>query len=255
MDSQLRERTVVILGTFSTTIQNLILSLTAQGADVALVDKDAVKAQKFCQNVNDQREANDKLGRAVAIETKLDSENSIKDGLGKAAQTFGSIDIFIDAMMSNEPTPLPQGQETIAWDELLHQNLKVSLMATQFVAHFLRGRKRGRIVYLLNEATVRGNTQDALAAATRTGLIGMAKALGRQMQEFNVTVNCLSLGLTEEYLQGHFPDAPTIKEALEKMKSIEPGVRITGPDKISNALLFLCGTGGSAITGQHISIT
>jgi 3-oxoacyl-[acyl-carrier protein] reductase len=214
-----------------------------------------VKAQKFCQNVNDQREANDKLGRATAIETKLDSDIGIKDGLGKAAQTFGSIDIFIDAMMVNEPTPLPQSQDSYAWDTLLHQNLKISLMATQFVSHFLRGRKRGRMIYLLNQATVRGQPQDAMAAATRTGLIGMVKALGRQMQEFNVTVNCLSLGLTEEYLRGHFPDSPTIKEALEKMKQIEPGVRITEPDKISNGILFLCSSGGAAVTGQHIALT
>jgi 3-oxoacyl-[acyl-carrier protein] reductase len=245
----------VILGPFSTTIQNLILNLTAQGADVALIDKEAAKAQKFCQNVNDQREANDKLGRAMAIESKLDTELSIKDALGKAAQTFGSIDIFVDAMMVNTPAPLPEGQESIGWDELLHQNLKVTLMATQFVAHFLRGRKRGRIIYLLNEAHVRGAPQDALAAAARTGLIGMAKALGRQMQEHNVTVNCLSLGLTEEYLQGHFPDAGTIKEALEKMRALEPGVRITEPDKISNGILFLCSPGGGAITGQSIILS
>ena len=55
MDIQfnLRERTVVLAGSFSTTMQNIMLGLTSLGADVALIDKEAQQATKFCQNIVD----------------------------------------------------------------------------------------------------------------------------------------------------------------------------------------------------------
>lgn len=254
MDFNLRERTVVILGPFSSVVQNLTLALTAQGADVALVDSDAQKASKFCQNVNDMREVNDKNGRAAAIEVNLKNEASLKDGLGKAAQTFGSIDVLIDAMMINKAQPF-SFEGDLQLDDVLTANLKISLQASQFVVNFLKGRKRGRIVYLMNDSFNRGLQMDALGAATRTGLQAFAKAFARQVQEHNITVNCVSLGLTEEYLLQHFPECGSMKEAQEKMKAFDPMIRITEPDKVTNSVLFLCSNLGLAVTGQHLALT
>jgi 3-oxoacyl-[acyl-carrier protein] reductase len=75
------------------------------------------------------------------------------------------------------------------------------------------------------------------------------------MQEFHVAVNCVSLGLTEEYLQGHFPDSTSIKQSAEMMKVFDPSIKLTEPDKISNALLFLCSPLGISVTGQHLVLT
>ena len=123
------------------------------------------------------------------------------------------------------------------------------------MVNYLKGRKRGRILYLLNDALNRGIPLDACATAMRSGLIGFSLALSRVTQEFNVTVNCLSVALTEEYLLGHFTDSPTIKDALEKMKAIDPLFKITEPDRVTNTVLFLLSSAGSAINGQHLRMT
>ncbi len=252
MDLNLRERTVVITGPVGPTLQNLVMGLTQVGADVALIDSDAAKMERFCQNVSDQREVNPKFGRAMAIPVQWDNFNSIRDAVGKAAQTFGSIDIYIDSLSEVRPSPFHVGSENPAIESLLHHNLAVPLRVTEVVAPFLKGRKRGRIVYLLQDAMNRSLISDAVATAARTGLIAFSKTLARQLQDVNVTVNCMSLGLTEEYLLGHFPDCSTIKEAHEKMKAVDPLFRITEPEKIANSILYLCSNAGSAVTGQHI---
>ena len=59
---------------------------------------------------------------------------------------------------------------------------------------------------------------------------------------------------SEEYLLGHFLDCANGKEALEKMKAIEPSAKMSDPEKISHALIFLCGSSGAAITGQHLVV-
>jgi len=252
MDLNLRERTVVILGPCGPTMQNLVMALTSHGADVALIDSEAGKMQRFCNSITDQREVNPKFGRATAIPIDWNHPAALKDAIGKAAQTFGSIEIYIDAMSECKASPFQIGDENVGLAALINQNLTITLKATEYVASFLKGRKRGRIVYLLQDAMNRGLVMDAVATAARTGLIAFSKTLARQMQDVNVTVNCVSLGLTEEYLLGHFPESPSIKEAQEKMKAMDPLFRISEPEKIANALVYLCSASGSAVTGQHI---
>lgn len=252
MDLNLRERTVVILGPTGPTLQNLVVALTQYGADVALIDADAGKMQRFCGSVTDQREINSKFGRAIAIPVDWNQPGALKDAIGKAAQTFGSIDIYIDAMTENKPTPFQIGDENKGLESLIHQNLTITLKATEYIANFLKGRKRGRIIYLLQDSLNRGLSIDAAAAAVRTGLLAFSRTLSRQLQDVNVTVNCISLGLTEEYLLGHFPDSSSIKDAHEKMKALEPLLKISEPEKVANALTYLCSSSGSAITGQHL---
>ena len=154
-----------------------------------------------------------------------------------------------------KPSAFAVGSENPDLESVINQNLTVSLKATEYIASFLKGRKRGRIVYLLQDSMNRGLAIDATAAAARTGLLAFSKALSRQLLEVNVTVNCLSLGLTEEYLLGHFPECTSIKEAHEKMKVIDPQLRITEPEKIANSLLYLCSPLGSAVTGQHLVLS
>lgn len=258
MDALLRERTVVILGPVKTSMQNLVMGLTQLGADVAMIDTHADKLHKFAQNVSDQREANSKFGRAAAITVDLNNPISIKDAFGKAAQTFGSIDIFIDAMATALPTPFKIGEDDAKLAETINENLTVSLRATQIAAHFLKTRKKGRIIYLLQSAMNKSVFQDAVGTAARTGLIAFSQTLAKELSEHNVTVNCMSLGLTEEYLLGHFPEATSIKEAQEKMRASDAAngkIKITEPDKITQAMTFLCGPSGAAVTGQHLTIS
>ena len=194
MELNLHQRTVVILGPAGPTIQNLMMTLAQNGADIALIDADADKMQKFCQVICDQREMNDKFGRAMAIPTKWDQPGAIKDAIGKAAQTFGSIDVYIDAMMETKPTPFQVGVENQDLESQIQKNLLVSLRATEYAASFLKGRKRGRIIYLLQDAMNKGLAADATATAARTGLLAFSKTLAKQLQEFNVTVNCIYNG-------------------------------------------------------------
>jgi 2-hydroxycyclohexanecarboxyl-CoA dehydrogenase len=249
------ERSVVILGPLSTTTQSLVMGLTQLGADVSLVDQDAVKYQKFAENVSSQREANSKFGRCVAIPADLKSDNGIKDGVSKAAQVFGSVDIFIDAMLLNKPSPFNLDQNLTAIDEIISNNLAISVKAAHVVAPFLKSRKRGRILFMMNESVDRAHIPDAVGTAARGGLQFFSKSLARQLQEYNVTVNTLSLGLSEEYLLGHFPECGSIKEAVEKMKHLDPLFRLAEPEKIAQSVLFLVGQSGSSISGQHLRLS
>lgn len=257
MDIQfnLRERTVILAGPFSSTLQNIMIGLTQLGADVALLDKDAQQAVKFCQNITDQREVNEKQGRAIAIPADLSDRAQLKEAVGKVAQTFGSVDIYIDAHLYNQPTPMALINDESDLDAIILRNLKIPLMLTQNIIGYLKGRKRGRILYLINQPVLNNSAQDLFTAAARTGLIQFTKSFAKQIHDLSVTVNVLSIGLTEEYVLGHYPEGKSIKETVEKMKTLNPTFRITEPDKITNSVVYLVSQFGNAVNGQVIALT
>jgi NAD(P)-dependent dehydrogenase (short-subunit alcohol dehydrogenase family) len=250
----LHHRTAIILGGPSSTHQSLIQTLTSQGADVVLLGPEAHRLQKFCQSISDQREVNSKYGRAGAIQLEGTSREQIKDGIGRASQMFGGLDLFIDGMQENGPTPFRIGEVVNDFEPIVERNLLTSLRATEFVVGFFKSRKKGRIIYLMNDSFNRQISVDAIATVARTGLIAFSRTLARQVQEFSVTVNCVSLGLTEEYLTGHFPDSTSIKQSAELMKSLDSNFRLIEADKVSQAILFLAGPSGASITGQHLTL-
>ncbi|KYG69298.1 3-ketoacyl-ACP reductase [Bdellovibrio bacteriovorus] len=246
----LRERTALIVGPFTTTVQSLMMGLTQMGSDCVLLDFDNAGSQRFCNQINDAREINPKFGRALSIKSPMKTPEDIKDAVGTAAQSFGSVDLFIDAQVYNKPNRFKIGDPlTHLDDEVLH-GFKSSVMLTHAVLNFLKNRKRGRILYLLNESY-----PDPVMAGARGALVPFAQTLAKQVSEFNITVNCLKLGLTEEFILAQHPEAKSIKEAVEKLKEKEPHLRITEPDKITNTITYLVSQYGAAVNGQVISLT
>ncbi|MEN0057232.1 MAG: SDR family oxidoreductase [Bdellovibrio sp.] len=246
----LRERTALIAGPFTTTVQHLVMGLTQLGADCVLLDYDNSASQRFCNQINDAREINPKFGRAFGIKSPLQTAEDVKEAISSAAQAFGSVDLFIDAQLSNKPNRYKIGEVLTYLDEEVHHNYKTSVMITHAVLNFLKSRKRGRILYLMNETY-----PDPVLAGARGALVPFAKSLAKVVAEHNITVNVLSLGLTEEYILTQFPEASSIKEALEKLKLRDASLRITEPDKVTNTITYLVSQYGAAVNGQVIALT
>ncbi|MNJ93292.1 4-formylbenzenesulfonate dehydrogenase TsaC1/TsaC2 [compost metagenome] len=246
----LRERTSLIVGPFSSTVQSLVMGLTQMGSDCVLLDYDNSASQRFCNQINDSREINPRFGRALGIKSPMKTTEDIKEAISSAASSFGSVDLFIDAQLNNRPNNYQIGASLSYMDDEVHANFKTSVMLTHGVLNFLKSRKRGRILYLMNE-----HYPDPIVAGARGALVPFAKSLAKQVAEHNITVNVLSLGLTEEYILSQFPEASSIKEALLKLKERDPSLRITEPDKVTNTVTYLVSQYGAALNGQVISLT
>jgi 3-oxoacyl-[acyl-carrier protein] reductase len=251
----LHQRVALIAGPLSSTVSSIVMGLTRLGADCVILDPDKSVPQAFISQISDAREINDKFGRAAFIPSDLTSKDQIKDLIGRASQVFGGLDMYIDALMINQPTPMKIDEALEGLDLMIDKHLKSSLYLTNGVLAFFKSRKRGRIIYLLNDSPTAKAKEDILVQAVRSGFIKFSAALAKQVSEFNITVNALSIALTEEYILAHEPSAKSIKEALEKMKLADPSLRITEPDKITQTVTFLVSPLGIAINGQTLSLS
>lgn len=251
----LHQKVVLIAGPMTTTLSSIVMSLTRLGADCVVLDPDKSVASAFANQINDAREINDKYGRAMVIQGDFKTSDQVKDAVGKAAQTFGGLDIYIDALMIQQPTPMKFDGNIESFDGLIEKHLKLPLMLTQSVMAYLKSRKKGRVIYMLNESPVAKIKEDIVAQAVRSGLIQFSQALAKQASEFNVTVNSMAVALTEEYILAHDPESKSIKEAMEKMKAVDPSLKITEADKISQTIAFLVSPMGATMNGQKFTLS
>jgi 2-hydroxycyclohexanecarboxyl-CoA dehydrogenase len=254
MNLNLRERTTVITGPLTNLTQNIASLFTQNGSDVVFIDKNVDACQRMAGVLNDQREINEKYGRAAAVKCEFDSAKACHEALSQAAQTFGSIDIYIDTLFAPGLAPVKSESAIETFEELVNTELKPSFYFAQQVVAYLKNRKRGRLVFLVLDGAAHGSAMDTTHSLLRGGMMSFAKSLSYELADQSTTANVLCVGPTEEYLLKHFPGSTSIKEALEKFKTLNPQAKLVNSDSVAGTLIYLCSAMGNAINGQTLTL-
>jgi glucose 1-dehydrogenase len=256
MDNQfkLSEKTIVVHGPVSPTVQSLANHLTELGADVALATDDEKRAQVYCANLSDLREVHRHRGRAAGLYSPRSTLKGCNEVFAKASEAFGSVDVFIDANFSSLfiDEKKPESAEAI-----IKQQIKLfeeTLLMTATAEQYLSSRTRGRIIFLTAEAAQRGLTKNAANCMARNSLKDYAKNISLDYSDKQLTANVVVCGVTEDYLQHRFKGKP-VSEAKKEFATIAPDVRLTEPMEIANVVGFLASALSSAVTGQTIYAT
>ncbi len=64
----------------------------------------------------------------------------------------------------------------------------------------------------------------------------------------------VSLGPTEEYALHHFPGSASVKDAMEKLKAVNPQAKLVNSESVAGTLLYLCSSLGNAVNGQTLTL-
>jgi 2-hydroxycyclohexanecarboxyl-CoA dehydrogenase len=255
---KLQDRTALITGPCNGFNQAIAVKLTQLGTNVALVDRNIEKSQRFATQLSDAREINERYGRAVAVQADLSKPHHVQDAISRSAEAFGGIDIYIDGLMTTDVKLFKEPNALDDLDRMIDVNLRAPLLMTHGILRFLEGRKRGRIIYLMHDLVRLGLANNGLMAISRTGLTAFARTLSREVAESNITVNCLAIGVTEDFLLGQNPNEiskSSIQEAQARLNQLYPQATLMDPEKIANTVAFLASPLGSGITGQTIAVS
>ena len=251
---RLQDRTAILTGPCNTTNQGIAMRLTQMGVNVALVDRNIEKMQRFAAQLSDAREVNERFGRAIAVQADLSKLHHIQDAIGKTAESFGGIDIYIDGLMITDARPFQSATAIEELERMIDVNLKAPLMTTHAVMKFLGARKRGRVIFLMHDLGRMGFANNGLLSVTRSGLSSFARTLAREVSDLNVTVNCVALGITEEFLLAQMGgEQMSIQEAQARVTRTFPHAVMTEPEKTANVVAFLASPLGAGVTGQTIA--
>ena len=159
----------------------------------------------------------------------------------------------LDALVCNAGVALPQQLLTDTTDEQWRQVMGVDLDG---VFYTLRAavpgfvlRQRGAIVTVSSMWGVTGGSCEVAYSAAKAGVIGLTKALAKELGPSHITVNCVAPGVIDTEMNGGLDS-----EALAALAEETPLCRIGQPEEVAEAVYFLASSAASFITGQVLPV-
>jgi NAD(P)-dependent dehydrogenase (short-subunit alcohol dehydrogenase family) len=135
------------------------------------------------------------------------------------------------------------------WADVLAVNLTGAFHAARAAAPHLRRSTWGRVVFVSSINGIRGNVGQANYAASKAGLIGLARTLALELARDRVTVNVVAPGFIATDMTRDLPE-----EVHERAVQRTPLARIGRPAEVAATIRFLCGEAAGFITGAVLPV-
>ena len=217
--------------------------LARQGANVAInYRKHDTEARQVVAEI-------ESLGRkGLAIKADVANFADAQRMVDEVKEKFGGLDILVNNAGINRDSVVWKMTEQ-QWDEVLDTNLKGCFNYIHAAVGLFREQKSGKIVNVTSINGLRGKFGQTNYSASKAGIIGLTKALARELGKSNVNVNAVAPGLIETEMMKDAPES--VKEAA--LAEIVLG-RLGKPEEVAEVIAFLCSEAARHITGEVIRV-
>ena len=187
-------------------------------------------------------------GKAQAVKANVALMEEATELIKMTVDTFEKIDILVNNAGTTRDNLIMMMKEE-DWDEVIDTNLKSAWnMCKQAVRRMMRARY-GRIINITSVSGIAGQAGQTNYSASKAGMIGLTKALAREIAERNVTVNAVAPGFVATDLTANLP-----KELTDQLNAAIPLKRWGTIEDVAYAVAFLASDEASYITGQVLSV-
>lgn len=222
-------------------------ALAEAGADIAIVDIDLEEARKTCDEI-----AKANGNKMIAIKTDIASPEQVNAMIDTILQEFGRLDIaFCNAGISNEVAVEDDTYED--WKKIIEVNLNGTFLTAQAAGRVMLKQGGGSIICTASMSAhiVNIPQREASYAASKAGVIQMAKAMAIEWATRNVRVNTISPGYiaTDMTLE-----SPALAPLIEQWNKLSPLHRMGRPEELQSIAVYLAGDTSSFTTGSDFII-
>lgn len=241
----LQGRTALITGASRGIGRAIALEFARRGADVALVGRDLAALEETGAACASARTG----ATAELFQADVTDREAIDRIVAEVVARFGRLDCAVaNAGQSVDGLLLRLKAETI--DSMLDVNLKSAFYLCSAVAKPMMKQRAGSIVLMTSIVGMSGNAGQAAYAASKAGLIGLAKTLALEGARYGVRVNVVAPGFTETNMLKEVAD-----HVKEKILETIPLRRFGKPEEIAWAVAYLLSpVAGGYITGTTLSV-
>ena len=217
--------------------------LGAAGAHVAVnYARDAESAGAVCAAV---REAG---GEATAIQGDVSTAEGAAALVETVESDVGPIGILVNnAGITRDDLIMRLSEED--WRDVIDTNLSGAFFTCRALSRPMLKRRAGVIVNITSIVGVHGNAGQSNYAASKAGLIGLTKALAKELGGRGIRVNAIAPGYIATELTEALPD-----QAREAILSNTPLGRLGEPDDVARAVRFLCSDAAAFVTGEVLAV-
>ena len=236
----LEGKTALITGAARGIGKAIALKFAQEGANIAFTDLEVnketeqeiaalgVKAKSYASNAAD-------FAQTEEVVTKVKEE-------------FGSIDILVNnAGITKDGLMLRMSEQQ--WDAVIAVNLKSAFNFIHACVPIMMRQRGGSIINMASVVGVHGNAGQANYAASKAGLIALAKSIAQEMGPKGIRANAIAPGFIETAMTAALPD--NVREEWKKKIPLRRGGQV---EDIANTALYLASDLSSYVSGQVIQV-
>ncbi len=187
------------------------------------------------------------MGTAEVFKADVSKRSQVEQLVAYGLERFGDIDVLVNNAGLSQTGLFGEITEQ-EWDAVLAVNLKGVFNCCQSVLPVMLRKKSGKIINVSSIWGMVGASCEVPYSAAKAGVIGLTKALAKELGPSNIQVNCVAPGIIETEMLKHLsPDE------LAELKNETPLQKIGQPKDVAGTIAFLASAESDFITGQVIS--
>jgi 3-oxoacyl-[acyl-carrier protein] reductase len=218
------------------------LKFAREGAKVVVCDLDDTVAETVA-------EIRLQGGNAIGFKVDVTKQDSIAAMVKGALASFGHIDVLVNNAGIVADAQLKKMTED-QFDKVIDANLKGTYNCTKAVVDVMLERKAGVVLNASSIVGIYGNFGQTNYAASKFGVIGMAKTWARELGRYGIRVNAVCPGFIQTSIIKDMPD-----KVVRGMEERVPLGRLGRPEEIANTFAFLASDEASYINGAVIEVS
>ncbi len=190
----------------------------------------------------------DGAGGLLALACDVTDPAQVNAAFDTIEETWGPVEVLVaNAGITHDTLVLRMGED--AWSEVIDTNLSGVFRVTKRALAKMLRLHRGRVIMVSSVGAFIGSPGQANYAASKAGLVGMARAMAREVASRSITVNVIAPGLVETNML-----AALGEERMNEFQSQVPLGRVGRPEEIAEAIGFLASDGAAYITGAVLPV-
>ncbi len=187
-------------------------------------------------------------GTARAYKLDITDSQNVNSVIADIEKSFGEIAVLVNNAGIAEQSLFTDITDEM-WRKMLDTNLSGAFYCARAVLPFMIHRKRGKIINIASIWGETGGSCEVHYSAAKAGVIGMTKALAKEVGPSGITVNCVSPGVVLTDMTSHFDE-----DTMNTLKDETPLGRIGTPEDVAGAVSFLASSEADFITGQDLAV-
>jgi len=222
--------------------RQVALELSSHGAAVILASRSQEASETVAESIREQG------GVALAVAMDVGEPDQVEGALACVVEQFERVDILVNnAGITRDNLLLRMKEEE--WRQVLSVNLDGVFYVTRKVVAGMLCQRYGRVVNITSVVGQMGNPGQANYAASKAGIIGLTKALAREVASRNITVNAIAPGFIETDMTAQMKE-----QVKDQLKAGIPLKRLGTVEDIASGVLFLASKDAGYITGHVLNI-
>ncbi len=186
--------------------------------------------------------------KAAAVQGDISDPTAAASVVEETASLLGEVEIVVcNAGIRRDGLILRMSDD--AWEDVLRTNLSGAFYITRAALRSMVRKKWGRLVYISSVAGIAGNAGQANYAASKAGLIGLAKSVAKEVGSRGITANVVAPGFVETEMTADLPE-----DLIGEVQSRVAVGRLGVPEDIAPMVALLCSPHASYVNGAVITI-